>query len=288
MYTVTLTLEQVHRRIKPFRFYLLLVFLMMLGLMFLLSTGKEKPETFTVQYETVRLKSSDEIQAVKNVLVKPILYLNVDGLDKLPVQKAKSRFVAAVLPAILVAKHEIDQRRIRLMWMRNLETWSQQDSVYFQEMRDRYRAKNMDDLMSRLITLPNSLVLAQAAVESGWGKSRFFLAGNNLFGVWSYNAKDPRIPALKARKDQRVFLRSYRDMSESIIHYHEILARSRSYKTLREARKLTENPYELVPHLKNFSERRTAYTNELKRMIARNNLTQFDHYEIDPRYLKPD
>jgi Bax protein len=288
MYALTLKIEQAHRCIKPFRFYLLLIFFMLLGFIFLLSTRKEKPETFTVQYETVRLNSSDEIMAIKNVFVKPILYLNIEGLDKLPVKKAKSRFIAAVLPAVLVAKHEINQRRIRLTWMRNLSSWSQDDSLYYQLMLERYRAKNMDDLMSRIITLPNSLVLAQAAVESGWGKSRFFLAGNNLFGVWSYNTNDPRIPALKARKDQRVFLRSYKNMSESIIHYHEILARSRSYKTLREARKLTENPYELVPHLKNFSERRTAYTDQLKRMIERNNLMQFDLYEIDPQYIKPD
>jgi Bax protein len=288
MYTLTLKLEQAHRRIKPFRVYLLLIFLMLLGLIILLIKRKHRPDTFSVKAETLRLTSSDQIQPVRNVFVKPILYLNVDGLDKLPVPKAKSRFIAAVLPSVLVAKHEINRRRVRLSWMTTLDNWSKEDSLYYAEMLARYRARNMDDLMGRMITLPNSLVLAQAAVESGWGKSRFFLAGNNLFGVWSYNANDPRIPALKARKDQRVFLRSYQDMSESIIHYHEILARSRAYKTLREARKLTENPYELVPHLKNFSERRSAYTDQLKRMIERNNLTQFDQYEIDPSYLIPD
>lgn len=288
MEALTLRIEQVNRRIKPFRFYLLLLFGMVAMFFFILKAKKPRPETFSVQYQTVKLKSSDEIQAVKTVLVKPVLYQNVHGLDKLPVKKAKARFIAAVLPSILVAKHEINQRRVRLTWLKNMTVWSKEDSAYFDDMRGRYRAKDMDDLMGRMIILPNSLVLAQAAVESGWGKSRFFLAGNNLFGVWSYNVNDPRIPALIPRKDRRVFLRSYQDMSESIIHYHEILARSRSYKSLREATRLTSDPYALVPHLKYFSERRTAYTNQLKKMIERNNLTQFDHYEIDPVYIKPD
>ncbi len=66
-----------------------------------------------------------------------------------------------------------------------------------------------------------------------------------------------------------------KNMSESIVHYFEILARSRSYKSLREARQVTDDPFQLLPHLKNYSERKLAYTNQLQRMIVRNNFTQF-------------
>ena len=43
-----------------------------------------------------------------------------------------------------------------------------------------------DKLLQRVDTLPVSLVLAQAANESGWGTSRFALDGDNFFGVWCY------------------------------------------------------------------------------------------------------
>jgi Bax protein len=135
-------------------------------------------------------------------------------------------------------------------------------------------------------TLPNSIVLAQAAIESAWGQSRFFLEGSNLFGVWSYNPYEPRIAAARTRTNQkRIYLRSYPDMSESITHYFEILSKANAYRTLRKARMETSDPFKLLPHLQNFSERRTFYTNQLKKVIIRDNLTKYDQHQIDPQYF---
>lgn len=278
---------QVYKYAKTIRLYLFFAVAIVLALIVLPRRNNEF-KMLVVNTERVTLASHDQIIPVKDPLVKPLLYTNLNGLDKMPVRKAKAKFISAVLPSILVAKHEIEQRRKRIMWLCDHQPWSADDSVFYNSMLERYRAKNGDDLLMRVNSLPTSIVLAQAAVESGWGKSRFFLTANNLFGVWSYNSSEPRIPALKARGDKRVYLRSYENMSESIIHYFEILARSRSYKSLREARQRTDDPFELLPHLKNFSERKLAYTTQLKKMIIRNNFTQFDSYEIDPSYLQED
>jgi Bax protein len=279
---------QAYRYAKMIRLYLFFAVAVMLAVIVLPRRHNEF-KGLTVLSEQVKLASHDEIIPVKDPLVKPMLYTNLNGLDKMPVRKAKAKFVSAVLPSILVAKHEIEQRRKRITWLRDHEEdWSKSDSVFYDDMLHRYRAKDVDDLLLRVVSLPTSIVLAQAAVESGWGKSRFFLTANNLFGVWSYNASEPRIPALKTRNNKRVYLRSYNNMSESIVHYFEILARSRSYKSLREARQRTDDPFELLPHLKNYSERKMAYTYQLQRMIVRNNFTQFDSYEIDPSYLHED
>ena len=35
--------------------------------------------------------------------------------------------------------------------------------------------------------IPKQLVIAQAALETGWGKSRFANEGNNLFGIRTYD-----------------------------------------------------------------------------------------------------
>ena len=37
--------------------------------------------------------------------------------------------------------------------------------------------------------IPVSLAIAQAAIESGWGTSRFALEGNALFGQWTWGKK---------------------------------------------------------------------------------------------------
>jgi Bax protein len=278
---------RVYKPFRPYRGILLLILLSLVVSMvvIILTRPAESLITHQVKSEVIHVESMDQVMWIQSPLVKPLLYTNLSGLDKLPVRKAKAKFIAAVLPSVLVAKHEVAQRRKKILWLRDHPAWTAEDSAYYVDMKNRYRARDMNDLLVRTTTLPTSLVLAQAAVESGWGKSRVFLAGNNLFGVWSYNAKDPRIPALKPRKNKRIYLRSYLDMSQSIVHYFEIIARSRSYRTLREARQQTENPFELLPHLSHFSERRTAYTNQLKKIIIRNNLTQFDTYQIDPQYL---
>jgi Bax protein len=264
--------------------------LILTSVLLLLTTvsGCDKNRTFTVRTETIKVQSLDQIVLVADALVKPFLYTHVSGLEKLPVRKAKAKFISAVLPSILVAKHEIEQRRLRIEVLREKKHWNENDSALYIDLKNRYRAKDIDDLLVRTHTLPTSIVLAQAAVESGWGKSRFFLQANNLFGVWSFNTNESRIVARRTRENKRIYLRAYPDMSKSIIDYFEILARSRSYKSLREARKQTEDPLELLPHLKNYSERRTAYTNQLKKIILRNNLKQFDSYVIDPQYLVED
>jgi Bax protein len=242
-------------------------------------------QTYGVRTETIQLKSLEEIATLTGDLVKPLLYTNVSGLGDLPTRKAKATFISAVLPAILVAKHEIEQNRQKISMLQTKRYWSQADSSFYLTMRSRYKADGLEDLPGRMITLPNSLILAQTAVESGWGQSRFFLDARNLFGIWSFSAQEPRIAAGRKRKTKQVYVRAYDDMAQSIGHYFQILARSRSYRGLREASLHTSDPFELLPHLKYYSERRSAYTHQLRKIIVANNLTKYDTYQLDPAYL---
>ena len=43
-----------------------------------------------------------------------------------------------------------------------------------------------DELLLRANILPIPLAIAQAAIETGWGTSRFALEGNSLFGQWTW------------------------------------------------------------------------------------------------------
>ena len=49
-------------------------------------------------------------------------------------------------------------------------------------------AKAVDILLLRVDAIPPAMVMAQAAVESGWGTSRFAEEAHNLFGHWCYTA----------------------------------------------------------------------------------------------------
>ncbi|MCP4001164.1 MAG: glucosaminidase [Gammaproteobacteria bacterium] len=52
--------------------------------------------------------------------------------------------------------------------------------------------KLIEELLLRVDIVPPSLVLAQAAEESGWGTSRFAFKGNALFGQWTWGKKGIR------------------------------------------------------------------------------------------------
>ena len=241
--------------------------------------------TYQVKTETIKVDSLNQIIPLNDSLVRPILYTNIDGLEHLPFYQAKAKFISAILPSILVAKHQIHNTRTRIENLNKKVTWTESDSIYYLDMKRRYKAKDVKDLMARLVTLPNSVVLAQAAIETGWGESRFFKQASNLFGIWSFDSNESRIAAGKNRSEKTIFLRSYEDMSGSIADYFEVLARHHAYRGLRKARIHTSNPYELLPHLKYYSERKQWYTRELKRVIRQNKLTKYDHYRIDPNYL---
>jgi len=241
--------------------------------------------SYRVKTKNVHVDSLEQIELLHHYLVKPILYKNIRGLEELPLHEAKEKFISAILPAILVAKHKLSSTRNKLTRLREKENWNGADSSFYMETKNIYQGKNLDDLNAKLLTLPNSIVLAQAAVETGWGESRFFIQASNLFGIWSFDETESRIAAGKNRNNKTIFLRSYDDMSTSITDYFEVLARVGAYKSLRKARLQTSDPFLLIPHLKNYSERRNWYTRQLKKVIRQNNLTRYDAYRLDPEYL---
>ena len=249
-------------------------------MLFVLLTACSEKEKVLVT-KTIRLENIDQIILLEDSLVRPIHYQNIPDLQRLTINELKEKFVAIVLPSILIARHEISLDRDQIVALSKLKKWNTEDSLFYLNQKQRFKANDIDDLLDRMVTHPNSITLAQAAMESGWGSSRFFKEANNLFGIWSYNKGEPRIPA----NDSDVFLRKYTDIAESIEDYFVTLGRARAYKKFREMRLKSDNIHELLPLLKNYSQRGTAYTDQLKILIKNSDLERYDHYQIDPDYL---
>ena len=97
------------------------------------------------------------------------------------------------------------------------------------------------------------LIIAQAIVESDYGRSRFAREGHNLFGirVWS---REGMLPLLQPSSiDWRV--RVFKNKCESVKYYIEILNTKRAYAEFRRVREITVNrdPIALAKTLDNFS-----------------------------------
>lgn len=241
-----------------------------------------KEKVNKLQVETIALNDTTEVELLQDSLVKPVLYFNVPDLSRLPVQESKAKFIAITLPSVLIARYHIDSRRDSIAALVTKEKWSKEDSTLFLREKQRFKAGDINNLLDRMITHPNSITLAQAAVESGWGSSRFFRQANNLFGIWAYNEDEPRIAA----NNNHVYLRKYDDISESIEDYFVTLGRARPYKEFRKARKKTNDIDVLLPFLRRYSQRGAAYVHQLKTIIRQNDLTRYDNYKLDPQYFK--
>ena len=92
------------------------------------------------------------------------------------------------------------------------------------------------------------LLLAQAALESGWGNSRFALEGHNLFGIRTYDLKEPHM--LPSNNPKKWGVKVYMHECDSVLNYINILNNGSAYKKYRQLREDgIDDPFILVETL---------------------------------------
>ena len=191
-------------------------------------------------------------------------------MSNLDVRKKKEAFINLILPSILIEKERIKIMREYVFENKNGLPLDTKSKVII----DYCGCNEINSLLMCLTEQPTSIILAQAAIESGWGTSRFFIEGNNLFGIHSYNLEDERMKALNS--DDPVFVKKYDSISESIYDYLRNLAKSYAYKDFIEKRFLKKKPTDLIMYLEKYSIRRHKYTNDLRKIMVANNFTSYD------------
>lgn len=128
-------------------------------------------------------------------------------------------------------------------------------------------------LLLRVDIVPLELAAVQAAKESAWGRSRFAVAANNLFGHWCFTPGCGVVPRNRGA-GQHHELKAYDSVSEAIANYmlnlntHPKYLKFRQLRAqLREAEKRLSGTA-LADGLLYYSERREAYIREIKTMIG--------------------
>lgn len=258
-----------------------LYFLIIIFIFFVLANYEGvTPKIITTKPSLVSLNSPYEITPLKTHKVKPVVYTHAASLENLPTDKKKQAFISMLLPSILLAKEFLFETQKIVKKLERQLFLTKKEREFLHKLHQEYKTTNIKELHKRLQTHPVSIVLAQAAVESGWGGSRFFLEANNIFGVWSFNKNEPRIPALGLRGDKQIFVKKYKSLEESVEDYFKTLARSAYFKGFRDKRMQSKDPLELVWYLKNYSELRDIYVERIISVIEKNNLTKYDEYVL--------
>ena len=154
---------------------------------------------------------------------------------------------------------------------------------YFVDTQDRSDQQIVEQLLLRVDPVPASLALAQAAIESGWGTSRFAVQGNNLFGQWCYKKGCGLVP-LKRNSGSHHEVAKFSTVSDSVKSYIRNINTHRAYADLRANRarlRSAENSAsgsQLAENLLEYSELREKYVHEVQAVIRINKLAQYDNY----------
>ena len=219
---------------------------------------------------------------------------NQNDIDTLPAfssfkntQKKKDAFFNFLYPIAVEENMFLLAIREQLELLRNKTTLSSDEDEWLTELKENYLVESeetkesIDLLLKRVNIIPPSLILAQAAIESGWGTSRFARKGNNLFGHWCFSKGCGLVP--KSRDDNKAHeVAKFDSINESIRAYLKNLNsfhRYQDFRLLRSRLEITETGkgvLKLIPGLIAYSEQGELYLKKVRNMIKQNNLQQFD------------
>ena len=142
-------------------------------------------------------------------------------------------------------------------------------------------------LLLRVDIIPVSLVLAQAAIESGWGSSRFALEGNNLFGQWCFKKGCGIVPQSR-QEDKQHEVADFKSINASVRAYLRNLNTFPAYQELRKLRSIDRgksghiNANSLVQGLEHYSEQGEVYTDKVFKLMRQNKLSTFVANQSQP------
>ena len=214
------------------------------------------------------------------------------------IDERKQAFFQYLLPLVhhanerlLRTRHHLEALRGQLR-VRNLHIG---EALWLALLAEQYRvpveqgydAEFFKRILRRIDVIPPSLVLAQAANESGWGTSRFAREGNNLFGEYCFTPGCGILPL--ERPDGRHFeVARFASPYASVQSYLTNLNRNESYLGLRKFReqfRRENRPLsgtKLAEGLGRYSERGAAYIQDIQSMIQHNELTRYDQLSETP------
>ncbi len=224
-----------------------------------------------------------------NIVNQNINNINLDFLSQ-----SKKNFVKTLLPLISYQNQNILLERSKLEDLRSSlidhNTLAKNDLKFLNKISLKYRIETADkhkydlvnELLNRVDIIPNSIVLAQAANESGWGTSRFATEFNALFGEYTYDYSDGVVPLLRENGAKHL-VKTFASVDKSVQSYFNNLNSHYAYEDFRKVREMMReknnfsNIKLLVEELDSYAAD-INYISIINAIIDANKLDQFDQF----------
>ncbi len=219
-----------------------------------------------------------------------VSYLSDSDLDYLSAEKKV--FVKKVLPIIinknqniLLTRAFLNDLKQKLNTFKTLENKEVTKlNKIAKEFNIQYQEKHKLDLINEILInvdiIPNSIVLAQAAIESGWGKSRFAKKYNAFFGEYTYDQSEGVVPLERELGDKHL-IKSFSSIDNSVSSYFKNINSHSAYKDFREVRNImrSKNNFTninlLISKLNSYAEDNN-YIKTLNSVIQKNDFQKYD------------
>ena len=207
----------------------------------------------------------------------------------------KARLINTLLPAIQQNNRDLLEKRARIERLQHQlqrgRDLGGRDLQWLRTLSERYRldppaqanADWLTALLRRIDIIPADLALAQGALESGWGESRFAIEANNYFGHWCFREGCGIVPAARPEGASHE-VEKFPSVEESVRRYMHNLNSHPRYRQLRliRARIRSEerraSGTEMAAGLDGYAQTGQAYVAQVRQMILSNGFDEFESY----------
>ena len=203
------------------------------------------------------------------------------------ISQQKKAFAEIMLPLIQTENQKIITTREKIIKIFNNPYFmlNPKNIEFLSKIAKKYKIKdilNKEEFLKKIDSIPPSLALAQAAIESGWGKSRFVKEANNIFGHWEYSNKGLKPKSKYDNIDINYSLKIFPSLEDSIKAYMLNLNRNRAYKKFRNLRFEYKSKnclftgIQAAKTMRLYSQEKDEYVKLLQKMITQNHWERFD------------
>ena len=260
------------------------------------ATLVDKGNIYTNNSHTIKLlEKKQEVAELKIEQIKKTKIIPNISFVKLPkdlksiksIQNRKELFIKITLPLIVKENEKLILKNKKIKSLKtNFSKISRKDAIWLNNLMNEYNATTIDSLLLKVDSIPESLALAQAAIESGWGTSRFAFEGNALFGQYIWGTSNDGIVPNERDNDKKYKIKTFDTLRESVESYMKNLNTNFHYNEFRINRfvirtnKLPLSGVELAEYLYNYSIE-SDYPSKIIKIIETNNFEDFENLTID-------
>jgi Bax protein len=206
------------------------------------------------------------------------------------VKLKKETFFTTLYPIIQYENQHLVKLRQATVVLQNkkVDELSSAEFKWMEEMAKRYKvsakptnADFFEQLLLKVDYVPPSLALTQAAIESGWGSSRFARKGNNLFGQWCFYKGCGMVPSSRGSGKEHEVAK-FKSINAAVRAYLHNINTNTTFKPIRVMRAKIKKSNgaiigtELAKSLLEYSAEGPLYVKKLTKFINQNKLQRFN------------